>query len=337
MPPKPYSSKPIPRPEKATLHPRNRHRQRYDFAVLAARAPELVRFLRPSPQGDATIDYADPAAVLALNRALLLTYYGLNDWLLPPGYLCPPIPGRVDYLHHAADLLAGDNNGAIPRGPQIAVLDIGTGANCVYPILGRHEYGWSFVASDIDPAALRNAQQILAANSTLTGFVNCRRQASTGAIFRGIVRPGERFALTLCNPPFHASAQEAAAGTQRKVRNLGTGGTARSSLNFGGKNNELWCPGGEAAFIRRMIAESAGIPDTCGWFTTLVSKADHLPALRLALVDARAFEIRIVAMAQGQKQSRLLAWTFRDAATRARLAQPAIRPPATSPLPAPRR
>ena len=317
MPKPPPSHKPV-ATEKAELHPRNKHRQRYDFAVLAARAPELVRFLRPSPQGDATIDYADPAAVLALNRALLLAYYGLADWFLPPGYLCPPIPGRVDYLHHAADLLAGDNHGSIPRGPGIVVLDIGTGANCIYPILGRHEYGWSFVASEADPTALRNAQRIVAKNPTLADFIDCRRQPSAGAIFRGLVRPGERFALTLCNPPFHSSAQEAAAGTQRKTRNLGTGGAVRSPLNFGGMNHELWCPGGELGFVRRMIAESAALPHTAVWFTTLVSKAANLPALSRTLAEVRAVEVRIIPMAQGQKQSRILAWTFSDATGRTR-------------------
>ena len=298
--------------EKAELHPRNRHRGRYDFAPLVRASPELAGFLRPNPHGDRTIDFANPAAVKALNRALLRHFYGIAYWDIPPGYLCPPIPGRVDYLHHAADLLAADNHGSIPRGPEIAVLDIGTGANCIYPILGRHEYGWRFVASEADPTALRNAQQIVAENPTLTGFVDCRRQPSADAIFRGIVRPGERFALTLCNPPFHASAREAAAGSQRKAHNLGTG----AALNFGGKNNELWCPGGELAFVHRMIAESAALPDTTLWFTTLVSKAANIPALRRALAAVDARDIRIVPMAQGQKQSRLLAWTFTPATAR---------------------
>lgn len=312
MPPPP----PLPPTDKAELHPRNRHRGRYDFSALLHRSPTLARFLHPNPNGDRTIDFADPTAVKALNAALLRQFYGIDHWDLPPGYLCPPIPGRADYIHHAADLLAEGR--AIPRGAAVAVLDIGTGANCIYPLLGRHEYGWRFVGSEIDPTALANARQIVAANPTLTGFVDCRRQTSPGAIFRGIVEPGERFALSLCNPPFHSSAQEAAAGSERKVRNLGTGRGARPPLNFGGRNNELWCPGGEAAFIARMITESATLPDTCLWYTTLVSKAANLPALRHALTAVRAVEVRIVPMAQGQKQSRLLAWSFLDSAARRR-------------------
>ncbi len=295
---------------KPTLHPRNRHRGRYDFAVLAARAPELVRFLRPSPHGDATIDYADPAAVLALNRALLLAYYGLDDWFLPPGYLCPPIPGRVDYLHHAADLLASCNRGTIPRGATVTALDLGTGANLVYPILGRAEYGWRFVASDLDPAALHNAEKLVAANRTLAGAVELRHQPSPTAILRGIIRSGEQFALTLCNPPFHASAAAAAAGTARKTRNLRTARAGRAPLNFGGRPAELWCPGGEVAFISRLIAESVEFRSQVRWFTTLVSSRDSLPRLRRALAAVQPAEVRTIDMAQGQKRSRLLAWTF---------------------------
>lgn len=313
MPSPPPSSQSSPA-EKAELHPRNRHRGRYDFAQLVRSSPALAGFLRPNPHGDRTIDYADPTAVKALNAALLRHFYSIQHWDIPPGYLCPPIPGRADYLHHAADLLAeGD---AIPRGPAITVLDIGVGANCIYPILGRHEYGWRFVGSEIDPTALRNAQRIVTRNPALTGFVDCRRQTSASALFRGILRPGERFDLTLCNPPFHASAQEAAAGTQRKVRNLGTGAAARPSLNFGGRNNELWCPGGEAAFIRRLIAESAERAAHCLWFTTLVSKAANVPGIRRALTAAHAVEVRMIPMAQGQKQSRIMAWSFLDATAR---------------------
>lgn len=303
MPPSTPSAKP-------TLHPRNRHRGRYDFATLAARAPELVRFLRPSPLGDATIDYADPAAVLALNRGLLLAHYGLDDWFLPPDYLCPPIPGRVDYLHHAADLLAATNHGTIPRGAAITALDIGTGANLVYPILGRAEYGWRFVASDVDPAALRNAEKLVAANRALAGGVELRHQTSATAIFRGIIRPDERFDLTLCNPPFHASAAAAAAGSERKNRNLGNARGGRAPLNFGGRPAELWCPGGEVAFISRMITESAEFHAQVRWFTTLVSSRDSLPPLRRALTAVNPVDVRTIDMAQGQKRSRLLAWTF---------------------------
>jgi len=247
--------------------------------------------------------------VKALNRALLAEAYDIRGWDIPAGYLCPPIPGRADYLHHLADLLASSNGGAIPRGAVVRVLDVGVGANVIYPLIGHREYGWSFVGTDLDGMALAAAGRILAANPGLEPAIALRRQADRNAIFAGVVKPGEGFDLTLCNPPFHASLREAREASQQKWRKLGLGasGTAR---NFGGQGAELWCEGGEAGFIRRMIAESAALGDQVRWFTTLVSSSATLPAVHRALRQAGARDIRTVPMAQGQKQSRFVAWTF---------------------------
>jgi len=295
------------------LHARSRHGGGYDFPRLVAASPELGPFVRRAPHGGPSIDFADPAAVKALNRALLREAYGIRGWDLPPGALCPPIPGRVDYLHHLADLLA--EGGPIPRGPAVRVLDIGTGASVIYPLLGHREYGWSFVGTDIDGASLASAARILAANPGLEAAIALRRQTAPQAIFRGVVGPDDRFDLTLCNPPFHGSLREAREAAQTKWRKLGrsTPGPAR---NFGGQGAELWCEGGEVGFVRRMIAESVAFSSQVRWFTTLVSSSRNLPALQRALRQAGAVEVRTVPMAQGQKQSRFLAWTFLEAAAR---------------------
>lgn len=303
-------------------HPRNRHRGRYDFAALTAATPGLSSFVVNAPGGEASIDFSDPAAVRALNRALLKTQYGIAHWDLPEGYLCPPIPGRADYLHGLADLLAASSTGdaqaeLIPRGASIRVLDIGTGANLIYPLLGHREYGWRFVGTDIDITALRAAEAIADANG-LRKMIELRHQAIPARIFEGVLRGDEIFDLTLCNPPFHASAAEAAQGNRRKRRNLGQDGTVDTDarLNFGGRHSELWCAGGEVGFVRRMIRESAGIATRVYWFSTLIAKSEHLADVRKQLRQVAAQDVRVVAMAQGNKQSRFLAWTFLDATQR---------------------
>lgn len=301
------------KPAKPGLHPRNRHGAGYDFPRLVAASPELGPFVRRAPHGGPSIDFADPAAVKALNRALLLEAYGIRGWDLPAGALCPPIPGRADYLHHLADLLA--EGGPVPRGAQVRVLDLGTGASLIYPLLGHREYGWSFVGTDISGAALASAARILAANPGLEAAIALRRQPDPKALFHGVVGPDECFDLSLCNPPFHGSLREAREAAQAKWRKLGREGTGRDR-NFGGQGAELWCEGGEAGFIRRMIAESAAIPTQARWFTTLVSSSANLPALQRALRQTGAVDVRTVPMAQGQKQSRFLAWTFLEAAAR---------------------
>lgn len=293
---------------KPGLHPRNVHRHGYDFPALTAAVPDLARHLRRSPAGEATIDFADSTAVLALNRALLALHYGIATWSIPDGYLCPPVPGRADYIHALADLLAADHGGVVPRGPGVRGLDIGVGANAIYPIIGRAEYGWSFAGTEVDGAALASAWRIVAAHPVLQDAVELRRQLHPGSIFQGVTSPGERFAFCLCNPPFHRSAAEALAATRRKNRNLH--GRASDGRNFGGGAAELWCDGGEAAFIGRMIRESANQPSLCGWFTTLVSQRDSLPRLQQLLRRHAARETRLLDLAQGQKKSRILAWRF---------------------------
>lgn len=306
-------------PEKKGLHPRNRHRDRYDFPALIQVCAELAPFAAKNPYGADSIDFADPRAVRALNRALLRQFYAIAAWDIPPGYLCPPIPGRADYLHHLADLLATCNGGVIPRGAGIRALDIGVGANVIYPLLGHREYGWQFVGSDIDAVALASAQQILEANAGLEEVIQLRLQRSPSAIFEGILDLTERFDVCLCNPPFHTSAQAAREGSQRKWRQLGKAPTSKRPpvLNFGGQSRELWCEGGEVAFIRRMIEESVQIPTRCLWFTTLVAKSAHLPDLRNALKRTQVQDCRTIDMAQGQKQSRLVAWTYLNTEERA--------------------
>jgi 23S rRNA (adenine1618-N6)-methyltransferase len=218
-------------------------------------------------------------------------------------------------VHHLADLLATDAGGEIPRGPAVRVLDVGVGANAIYPLIGQREYGWSFVGSDVDATALVSAARILAANPGLAESIVLRRQVDRNAIFPGVVQAGERFDLTLCNPPFHGSMREVREASEQKWRKLGR--DANSPLrNFGGHGAELWCEGGEAGFIRRMISESLDLCDQVRWFTVLVSRSASLPDVHRTLRQVEARDIRTVAMAQGQKQSRFVAWTFLDAEAR---------------------
>jgi 23S rRNA (adenine1618-N6)-methyltransferase len=298
--------------EKSGLHARNRHRSRYDFPALIASSPDLAPFVSENKWGDLSVDFADPLAVKALNQALLRHFYQIDYWDLPEGYLCPPIPSRADYLHYLADLLAEKNGGVIPRGKQLAMLDIGVGANCIYPIIGLREYGWRFTASDIDASSLAAAKQIVARNPLLTNQVRFRLQTRASAIFDKIIRHDERYDAVVCNPPFHGSAAEAAAGSQRKRQNLRQ--DPHGELNFGGRNNELWCEGGEEAFVTRMAQESAAKAANCFWFTVLVSRQTTLPLLYRALQQAGAVEVQTVQMSAGQKVSRFVAWTFLSAA-----------------------
>ncbi|WP_316766665.1 23S rRNA (adenine(1618)-N(6))-methyltransferase RlmF [Pedobacter frigiditerrae] len=296
--------------EKSTLHSRNKHRSRYDFKALTNSCAELKSFVSINKYGDESIDFANPVAVKTLNKALLKHFYQIDFWDIPEGYLCPPIPGRADYMHYAADLLASCHNQIIPKGKKIKVLDVGVGANCVYPIIGHQEYGWNFVGSDIDDVAIRSAKNIVDINPSLKNSIELRLQPSKSAIFKNIIHKEEKLDLTICNPPFHASAEQALAGSQRKSRNLGQKNHSRPVLNFGGQDAELWTEGGEVGFISKMIEESKSFKNQCFWFTTLVSKSENLGGIYAMLNRAEAVEIRESEMSTGNKITRIVAWTY---------------------------
>ncbi|MDI9865833.1 23S rRNA (adenine(1618)-N(6))-methyltransferase RlmF [Flectobacillus sp. DC10W] len=292
------------------LHSRNKHQERYDMEALMKVSPELKPFVFVNQYGSQTIDFANPAAVKLLNKAILKAFYKIEYWDIPLHYLCPPIPGRADYLHYTADLLAEANNGQIPTGKEIKILDVGVGANCVYPIIGHAEYGWRFVGSEVDKTAMKSAQNIVITNSNLKNNVDVRLQNRPDQILEGIIRTQELFDLVICNPPFHASAEEASASSIRKQQNLTGKKVQNASLNFGGQSLELWCEGGELKFIWQMIQESKMFAKNCLWFSSLVSKKDNLKSLYKALDKTDVTNYHIIEMSHGQKISRILVWTY---------------------------
>ena len=310
---------------KTALHLRNNHRNRYDFMALIKSNAQLAEYVNKNQYDDLSIDFSNPEAVKELNKSLLKHFYNIEFWNIPAGYLCPPIPGRADYIHYLADLLAMSNNGIIPRGKSVRGLDIGVGANCVYPVIGNRVYGWQFVGADIDPISIKSAKFIVESNANLQSNIQIRLQNNSQDIFKGIVDQDERFDFTLCNPPFHSSLNDAMAGTQRKISNLKANASKKSSkwlkpeidenkqsnlLNFGGQKAELWCEGGELTFINMMIKQSTLVANQCFWFTTLVSKKENLKAIYQQLKKVNALNVKTFNMSQGQKQSRFVAWTF---------------------------
>lgn len=291
--------------KKGELHPNNPHKGRYNFKLLVKNLPELKIYLRKNPRGEETIDFSDSKAVILLNKALLKTYYSIENWDIPKGFLCPPIPGRADYIHYIAELLGGRKKG-------VKVLDIGTGANCIYPIIGSQSYKWDFVASDIDPKSIDNAKKIVESNKVLRNKIILKLQKKRDNIFEGIIEKNDKFDLTMCNPPFHASLEDALKANKRKVNNLNKENkNVKKGLNFGGQKAELWCPGGERLFLKKMAEESARFSSQVTWFTSLISNKDNIKPTQKLLDKLGAKKIKILEMSQGQKISRVLAWTFK--------------------------
>jgi len=295
---------------KSRLHARNKNRERYDLEALVMANPELKNYVKPNRFGVDSVDFSNPIAVKLLNKALLNHYYGIKNWDFPDENLCPPIPGRADYIHHIADLLGENNFDSIPFGDKITCLDVGVGASCIYPIIGVTEYGWKFIGSDIDAKSIASVQHIINSNPSLATKIECRLQKNPSAIFQGILRKDEKIDVTICNPPFHASIEAAQKGTRRKIKNLSGKKVKTPKLNFAGINHELICDGGEYRFIQNMIGESRTIAKNCFWFSTLVSKQANLKGIYKSLKRIEANQIKTIPLGTGNKSSRIVAWTF---------------------------
>ena len=288
---------------KQKLHPRNKHKGQYDFEKLTKLMPELNDFVHINKHEIQTIDFSDADAVKTLNKALLKSYYKIKFWDIPPSYLCPPIPGRADYIHNVADLL-GKKNG------QVNCLDIGVGTSCIFPIIGCMEYGWNFVGCDTDKRAVSSAKGIIAANPQLKSKIKIRLQENSRKIFDGIIQDGEKFDVSICNPPFHETMKDAKKGTLRKLSNLTQQKVTKVELNFGGQYNELCYDGGEEQFIKNIIYESKQYSTAIQWFTSLVSKESKLGGLKNTLHKVKAKSVHTMPMGQGNKKTRILVWTF---------------------------
>ncbi|MGK0454811.1 MAG: 23S rRNA (adenine1618-N6)-methyltransferase [Paraglaciecola sp.] len=279
------------------LHPKNKFNKGYNFDDLMIKNPVLKELVIKNKFDAITIDFSDPKAVKELNKALLFTFDKITVWDFPDENLCPPIPGRLDYIHHLADLISSEEN--------IKILDIGTGATCIYPLLGVAEYAWSFTASDIDLESLDTAQDIIYDN-TLESKIELRQQFDEQQILKGILKEDDLFSATMCNPPFYKSAAEAQGANRRKTRNLGN----NAVRNFSGNNNELWYIGGEKAFLHNYLYESSLFKDKSKWFTSLVSKKENIESLEKSSKKLGVTAFKVIPMSQGNKVSRIVCWSF---------------------------
>lgn len=293
---------------KTRLHARNRNRDKYNLSALIKVVPELKNHIIQNRAGEDSVDFSNPAAIRLLNKALLHHYYDVKNWDFPDENLCPPIPGRADYIHYIADTLSENNFGKIPVGENVKILDVGVGASCIYPIIGTTEYKWNFIGSDISQKSIDSSKKIISDNPSIQNKIEFRLQNTPKNIFKGIIDQDDKFDAIVCNPPFHSSSDDAQKVTRRKVKNL-TGKRVKK-INLAGIHDELICDGGEYKFIENMVRESQKFSRKCLWFSTLVSKQSNLKAIQKLLQNTHTKKVKIIPMGTGNKSTRVVAWTY---------------------------
>ncbi len=270
---------------------------RYDFERLSQHHDGLAKHLIKKSNEEWTIDFSNPTAVFALNQSILQVHFKISHWTLPAAKLCPPIPSRAQYIYHMAELLTND---------KAHIMDIGCGANLIYPLLGTALYSWTFEGSDVSESSLAHAQELIDKNQ-LQDRIKLKHQKQPEHILQSVLDSEKYYDAIICNPPFYSNKMAAEQSNQQKNQQLFQ---EQKRRNFGGVDHELCFPGGEFQFINNMLYESQSYGKQVGWFSSLVSQSSSLKNLLKLLKKYPIAEHRVLDLHLGNKKSRILAWKY---------------------------
>ncbi|VDN89288.1 unnamed protein product [Brugia pahangi] len=318
------------------MHPRNPYKDKPpDFSLLADKFVEFRSHCYIGSNGKLKMNFRDTNAVRILARTLLLSDFGL-DVDIPTDCLAPRIPQRLNYILVIDDLLK--TNGIAE---DVVGIDIGTGASCVYALLGAKQFGWRFLATDADPFAIEIANRNVQKNGMSERIEVVRVPA--GCMIKVVVL----FSLIFCIEIAHdlkvglfrmlfvliqKSNSHSACAILRfmnmmslkrhKFRYLGnnvlinvgsesncTDRPAPHSATVA-RSNELAVTGGEVAFVSRLIEDSFVLQNTVKLYTSMVGKKSSLVELRKKLGRCLNVRSTVTTLYQGKTHRWVLAWTF---------------------------
>ncbi|GAV84273.1 Methyltransf_10 domain-containing protein [Cephalotus follicularis] len=327
--------------KRGTIHPKNKYSNNPpDFALLASLYPSFKPFVFYSRDGRPRIDWTDFNATRELTRILLLHDHGLR-WWIPDGQLCPTVPNRSNYIHWVEDLLSLD---IIPNtntnGDNVRGFDIGTGANCIYPLLGASLLGWRFVGSDVTDVALEWAERNVKSNPHVSELIEIRKVQfikDTNSIEESCsesemdlngnmaeeaeLLPSSSFDLP-CGASTGYYGPPILVGVVRDGEKFDFcmcnppffESMEEAGLNpktsCGGTPEEMVCPGGEKEFITRIIDDSAILRQSFRWYTSMVGRKSNLKFLTSKLWEVGVTTVKTTEFVQGQTCRWGLAWSF---------------------------
>ncbi|EPS95167.1 hypothetical protein FOMPIDRAFT_1054415 [Fomitopsis schrenkii] len=117
--------------------------------------------------------------------------------------------------------------------------------------------------------------------------------------------PGQVFDFTMCNPPFYSSKEDA----QRSAEAT----DSRPNAVCTGAELEMTTPGGEAAFVCKMVRESLELRSRYRWFTSMLGKLSSLAEIIALLREHQIDNYAFTEFVQGQTRRWAIAWSFGDA------------------------
>lgn len=278
------------------MHPRNIYKEKKpNFRELAVKYPEFRRHASQETSGKVTINFKEPDALRALSTALLKEDFGL-DVNIPADRLVPTIPLRLNYIHWIEDILKTTWNDKI-RG-----IDVGTGASCIYPLLGARMNGWKFLASEQDEKSTISARKNVEQNG-LQHLIQVENVQIDSGLKELLPENDAAYDFCMCNPPFFGSQEEADGEFHRDGRSKPH---AASTANA--TESVTW--GGEFCFVNRLIKDSLQLRETIRVYTSMVGKKLNLTALKDELHNHKVPKVCSTEFCQGKTMRWGLAWSF---------------------------
>ncbi|XP_054884581.1 RNA N6-adenosine-methyltransferase mettl16 [Poeciliopsis prolifica] len=285
-----------------SMHPRNRYKDKPpDFAYLASKYPDFQQHVHTSLTGRPVVNFKEPEAVRALTCTLLKEDFGLTIEI-PLERLIPTVPLRLNYIHWVEDLIDGQKQ---PR----RGIDIGTGASCIYPLLGATMNGWFFLATEVDDICFDYAKKNVEQNK-LSDLVKVVKVPQKTLLMDALKEETEIiYDFCMCNPPFFANQLEAKGVNSRNSRR-----PPPSSVNTGGVT-EIMAEGGELEFVKRIIHDSLQLKKRLRWYSCMLGKKCSLAPLKEELRKQGVPKVTHTEFCQGRTMRWALAWSFYDDVT----------------------
>lgn len=284
------------------MHPRNPYKNSPpDFRVLADKFEYFRKFAKDNKAGEFSINFKDPESLRALTCALLESDFGLK-LSIPLDRLIPTVPLRLNYILWIEDLLA-----CVPDAQRRAVVrgfDIGSGASCIYALLGAKLNNWHILATEVDELSVSFAKENVKCNG-LEGNIEVK-QVTQGSFLKIPLEDEEikEFDFCMCNPPFFISEFEASYGNTRSGKRPQPSGICT------GAETEIVTGGGEVEFVRGIINDSLLLKEHFSWYTTMLGKKSSVAPV-LACLSKNGIKTTITTeFCQGHTMRWGVAWSF---------------------------
>ncbi|XP_044732234.1 U6 small nuclear RNA (adenine-(43)-N(6))-methyltransferase, partial [Chrysoperla carnea] len=283
------------------MHPRNIFKTPPSFSELGHKYLEFNKYLKIGLDGKLSLNFNDVEALRALSKVLLLHYFGINIEI-PKNTLVPTIPLRLNYILWLQDLA---NFLQIPADENVTLIDVGAGATCVYGLLAAKLRKWKVLALESNTESYLVAKRNVETNS-LANYIEVKNNGNDEKnILIGSLHSMENYTFTMCNPPFFKENDESNEKTP-KIK-------AQPPKNaFTGTLNELTYPGGEVAFVEKLIAESQILKEQVMIYTTMIGHKKNLKILREKLKSLNIPSYIQTEFCQGNTTRWALAWTFKN-------------------------